>query len=80
MPNTIDVGPPSGGGPRRPEIQGQIDLQGNVAHWIKALDTTHERLVQAVAAVGTDAAAVRAYLIRGSDAKPPSGGQRPDGG
>jgi hypothetical protein len=80
MPTTIDVGPPSGGGPRRPETHGEIDLHGNLAYWLKALDTTHERLLEAIAAVGHDAAAVRAYLIRGSDAEPPPAGQRPDGG
>jgi hypothetical protein len=77
---TTDVGPPSGGGPRRAEERGQIDLHGDLHYWLKALDTTHERLLEAVAAVGTDAIDVASYLRRGSDAEPPPVEQRPDGG
>ena len=51
-----------------------------VTHWTKVLDATHAELVDAVARVGGDAAAVSAYLRRGSDAEPTPAGQRPDGG
>jgi hypothetical protein len=79
---TTQIGPPSGGGTRKPQVTGRIDLagDGDLAHWIKVLDTTHDELLAAIDKVGTDAADVAAYLKRGSDAEPPAVPQIPDGG
>ena len=79
---TTRIGPPSGGGAPRAQVTGRIDLagQGDLAHWIKVLDTTHDELLAAIGKVGTDAAEVAAYLRRGSDAEPPGTSQIPDGG
>jgi hypothetical protein len=79
---TTQIGPPSGGGARRLESTGRIDLagEGDLAHWLKVLDTTHPELLAAIDKVGTDAAEVAAYLRRGSDAEPPAAEQLPDGG
>ena len=57
-----------------------VNASGDLAYWLKALNTTHDALLAAVAAVGPDAEAVRAYLTRGSTAEPPAVEQRPDGG
>ena len=79
---TTEIGPPSGGGPRKYEVHGRVDVSGDgdLAHWLKAFDTTHEKLLEAIAAVGDDAAAVSEYLRRGSDAQPTPAPQIPDGG
>ena len=60
----------------------RIDIHNpaEVVYWLKALDANHAQLVEAVTTVGTDAAAVSAWLRRGSDAEPPAAGQIPDGG
>jgi hypothetical protein len=66
-----------------PQSHGRIDLDadGDFAYWVKALDTTPDELRRAIAVVGAEATAVRAWLTRGSDAElPPAGEQRPDGG
>jgi hypothetical protein len=57
-----------------------IQPDGDLAHWLKVLDTTHEKLLAAIGKVGNDAAAVAAYLKRGSDSEPPGTTQLPDGG
>jgi hypothetical protein len=57
-----------------------IHAQGEIAYWIKVLNTTHEELLAAIAAVGPQASAVSAYLKRGSSSEPPPAGQVPDGG
>ena len=57
-----------------------ISGDGDLAHWLKVLDTTHEELLAAIDAVGADAADVAAYLRRGSDSEPPGAPQIPDGG
>ena len=82
MPTTTDLGPPSGGGYRKPIVQGRVDIDGagDLAHWLKVFDTTHEKLLEAIAAVGDDAAAVSEFLRRGSDAEPTPTPQIPDGG
>jgi hypothetical protein len=82
MTTNYDIGPPSGGGSRKLETHGVIDLgaEHDFSYWVKALDTTPEKLRDAVAAVGKDAVKVREYLIRGSDAEPPGAPQIPDGG
>ena len=82
MTNKAEIGPPSGGGPRRFEPVGRIDTNadGDLAHWLKVLDTTREELLDAVAHVGDEAAQVAAYLKRGSDSEPPGTPQIPDGG
>ena len=79
---TTESGAPSGGGPVRLQVTGRIDIdsEGDVAHWLKALNTTREELLAAVAAVGRDAAAVAAHLNRGSDSEPTPIPQIPDGG
>jgi len=80
--NSIESGPPQGGGPRRPQTRGRVDIaaEGDLAYWLKALDTTQPQLLAAIAAVGDDAAAVSAYLKRGSGSEPPAAEQIPDGG
>ncbi len=82
MATTTEIGPPSGGGPRKFEPRGRIDISGDgdLAHWLKVLDTTHAELLAAIAKVGDDAADVAEYLKRGSDAEPPAVAQIPDGG
>lgn len=64
------------GGAQRINVHDPAEL----AYWRKALDASHEDLVSAIAKVGDDAAAVSAYLKRGSDAEPPPVAQLPDGG
>jgi hypothetical protein len=82
MTTTAEIGPPSGGGPRRFEPHGRIDFtgDGDLAHWLKVLDTTHAKLLDAMSQVGNDAAEVAQYLRRGSDSEPPAVPQIPDGG
>ncbi|HZZ93640.1 MAG TPA: DUF3606 domain-containing protein [Usitatibacter sp.] len=77
-----DIGPPSGGGSRKLETRGVIDLGGahDMAYWVKVLDTTPERLREAVDAVGTDAVKVSEYLRGDSGENPPGAPQIPDGG
>ena len=60
----------------------RIDIHNpaEVVYWLKAFDASHAELIQAVSTVGTDAAAVSAWLRRGSDSEPPAAGQIPDGG
>jgi hypothetical protein len=53
---------------------------GELAYWLKALDTTHAALLDAVAAVGSGAGDVSDYLKRGSKSEPPPAGPKPDGG
>jgi hypothetical protein len=81
MANT-QTGSPSGGGPHTRQTTGVVDIagEGDLAHWLKVFDTTHEKLLEAIDAVGRDAAAVSAYLKRGSDSDPPPAGPYPDGG
>ena len=82
MAPQTEIGPPSGGGPRKLETRGRIDFEGegDLAHWLKVLDTTHARLLEAMAQVGNDAAEVSEYLRRGSESEPPPAGPFPDGG
>ena len=82
MARTTDLGPPSGGGYRKAIVQGRVDIDGagDLAHWLKVFDTTHEQLLEAIRVVGNDAAAVSEYLRRGSDAEPTPTQQIPDGG
>ena len=82
MTRTVEIGPPSGGGPRKFGPHGRIDftVDGDLAHWLKVLDTTHFRLLEAMAQVGDDAGDVAEYLRRGSDSEPPAVPQIPDGG
>jgi len=82
MEPTYDVGPPSGGGSRKLDTRGVIDLGGahDMAYWVKALDTTPEKLREAVQAVGTDAVKVTEYLKPNRNEQPPSAPQIPDGG
>ena len=82
MNSNVEIGPPGGGGPRRFEPHGRIDFtgDGDLAHWLKVLDTTHAKLLEALAQVGDDAADVAEYLNRGSDSEPPAVPQIPDGG
>ena len=77
-----EIGPPSGGGPRKLETTGVIDIDadGDLAHWLKALDTTQAELLDAVSRVGNDASRVAAYLKRGSDSEPTGTSRLPDGG
>jgi len=77
-----DIGPPSGGGSRKLETRGVIDLGGahDLSYWVKALDTTPERLREAVRAVGTDAVKVSEYLRSDRGENPPPAPQIPDGG
>jgi hypothetical protein len=79
---TTRTGSPSGGGPVRVQVTGRIDIasEGDVAHWLKVFDTSRAELLAAVAAVGTDAAAVSSHLGRGSGEKPTPVPQIPDGG
>ena len=46
MATHTDVGPPSGGGSRKLETHGVVDLGGahDLSYWVKALDTTPEAL------------------------------------
>jgi len=62
--------------------RGVIDLGGahDMAYWVKALDTTPEKLRAAVQAVGTDAVKVTEYLKPDRNEQPPSSPQIPDGG
>ena len=82
MATNYDVGPPSGGGSRKLDTRGVIDLGGahDMAYWVKALDTTPEKLREAVQAVGTDAVKVTEYLKPDRNEQPPSAPQIPDGG
>ena len=82
MTPIAEIGPPSGGGPRKFDPHGRIDLsgEGDLNYWLKVLDTTHPELLEAMAQVGDDAAKVAAYLRRGSDAEPTGTTQLPDGG
>jgi hypothetical protein len=82
MATHTEIGPPSGGGPRKLETHGRIDIDadGDVAYWLKVLDTTRGELMAAIAKVGDDSARVAEYLKRGSDAEPPGTSQLPDGG
>ena len=82
MAVTTEHGNPQGGGAPRNQVQGRVDIaaEGDLAYWLKILDTTHEELLAAVDAVGDDAAEVAAYLRRGSDAQPTGTAQLPDGG
>jgi hypothetical protein len=82
MATQTDIGPPSGGGSRKLETRGVIDLGGahDLSYWVKALDTTPERLREAVRAVGTDAVKVSEYLRSDRGENPPSAPQVPDGG
>jgi hypothetical protein len=82
MTPIAEIGPPSGGGPRKFGPHGRIDftVDGDLAHWLKVLDTTHAKLLEAMAQVGDDAADVAEYLNRGSDSEPPAVPQVPDGG
>jgi hypothetical protein len=57
-----------------------MNASGDLAYWLKALDTTHDALLAAIAAVGPEAGAVKEYLTRGSSAEPTPVEQRPDGG
>jgi hypothetical protein len=58
----------------------RIHADGDLAHWLKVLDTTQEELLAAIAKVGNDAADVATYLRRGSDSEPPGTSRLPDGG
>ena len=82
MATHTDIGPPSGGGSRKLETRGVIDLGGahDLSYWVKALDTTPERLREAVQAVGTDAIEVSKYLRSDRGENPPPAPQVPDGG
>jgi hypothetical protein len=82
MATHTQIGPPSGGGPRKLESRGRIDFEGegDLAHWLKVLDTTHAELLEAMSQVGDDAAEVAEYLRRGSGSEPPGAEQIPDGG
>ena len=82
MPIQTEIGPPSGGGPRKPEARGRVDIaaDGDLAHWLKVFDATHADLLDAIAKVGDDAAEVAAYLKRGSESEPPGTTRLPDGG
>ena len=60
-----------------------IDIHdpADVTYWVQVLDTTHEKLLVAVAKVGASPDRVREYLTRGSSAQPPgTPEQLPDGG
>lgn len=57
-----------------------VNVPGDMEYWTKALGVTHEQLVNAIAAVGPDSAAVSGYLKGGSRSEPPGTEQRPDGG
>jgi len=82
MATQTEIGPPSGGGPRKLETQGVIDIEadGDLAHWLKVLDTDHAHLLDAISRVGNDASQVAAYLKRGSDSEPTATSRLPDGG
>ena len=82
MTTTSEIGPPSGGGPRKLDPHGRIDIdaEGDLVYWLKVLDTTHDELLAAIDQVGDDAAEVSAYLKRGSRSEPPGTAQIPDGG
>jgi hypothetical protein len=82
MSTHSDIGPPSGGGSRKLETRGVIDLGGahDMAYWVKVFDTTPERLREAVDAVGPDAVEVSRYLRSDRGEQPPSAPQIPDGG
>ena len=82
MTTNYDIGPPSGGGSRKLDTRGKIDLGGahDLSYWVKALDTTPEQLREAVAAVGNDATEVFEYLKKTRGNQPPSSPQIPDGG
>jgi hypothetical protein len=82
MTPIAEIGPPSGGGPRKFEPHGRIDFSGDgdLTYWLKVFDTTHARLLEAMAQVGDDAADVAEYLRRGSDSEPAAAPQIPDGG
>jgi hypothetical protein len=57
-----------------------IEADGDLAHWLKVLDTTHGELLDAISKVGSDASRVAAYLNRGSESEPPGTSRLPDGG
>jgi hypothetical protein len=82
MATNYDAGPPGGGGSRKLDTRGKIDLGGahDMAYWVKALDTTPEKLREAVNAVGDDAVKVTEYLKPDRGEQPPSAPQIPDGG
>jgi hypothetical protein len=82
MTTNYDIGPPSGGGSRKLETHGVIDLgaEHDFSYWVKALDTTPEKLREAVRAVGNDAVKVTEYLRPNRNEQPPSAPQIPDGG
>jgi hypothetical protein len=82
MATHTEIGPPSGGGPRRIETRGRIDIgaEGDLAHWLKVFDTTQPELLAAIEKVGDDAAKVSEYLRRGSASEPAGTSQLPDGG
>ena len=82
MATTREIGPPSGGGPRKFDPHGRVDISGDgdLVYWLKVFDTTHDELLAAIDKVGDGAADVAAYLRRGSDAEPAGTAQIPDGG
>ena len=82
MTPIAEIGPPSGGGPRKFDPHGRIDFSGDgdLTYWLKVFDTTHAELLEAMAQVGDGAADVAEFLQRGSSSEPPGTGQIPDGG
>ena len=82
MTPIAEIGPPSGGGPRKFDPHGRVDLagDGDLTYWLKVFDVTHSELLEAMAQVGDGATDVAEYLNRGSDSQPTGAPQVPDGG